>query len=549
MKRNKLLLLFASLGCLVLMVAAAVDENLLREWRRIQSAGRTSSGPLDVRLRQVVIPALNVTDRCVSCHVGMAPGEQGVTGSRVLAAHPPVPHDPATFGCTTCHAGQGRATDKEDAHGTVHFWPEPMLPLRYAQAGCGSCHTHLAVPRLDALRAGRAAFERHDCYACHKLDGRGGTLRTDGGGMEGPDLSRIGAKTPLPDWYRDHLARQATATTTAWRVAFGEISEADRAALDTLLASSVGAPGLVEGKALFHSLGCRGCHKIGGVGGDDGPDLTHVGQRDPGRLDFTRVKERTLAAWFAEHFRSPQALVPGSQMPALGLSEDEIDKLTFYVLSLRRSDVPEAFWPMDRIRAERFGEREFARDGASLYGAFCASCHGERGQGMRYPGMTAFPAIGNPDFLALADDAFVAETVKKGRPGRRMAAWASASGLRPEELDAVVAHVRSLGGGVKPATDVKPRQWAADPERQGRRLYASACASCHGPRGEGGEGPALRNPVLLASASDTFLFETAKRGRRGTAMEGFGTPSATRPALSDAELEAVVAFLRSEEQP
>jgi mono/diheme cytochrome c family protein len=55
----------------------------------------------------------------------------------------------------------------------------------------------------------------------------------------------------------------------------------------------------------------------------------------------------------------------------------------------------------------------------------------------------------------------------------------------------------------------------------------------------------LANPVLLGAATDTYLVETIRRGRRGTTMEGFATPSPTRPALADAEIEAIVAYLRT----
>ena len=43
----------------------------------------------------------------------------------------------------------------------------------------------------------------------------------------------------------------------------------------------------------------------------------------------------------------------------------QIDRLVFYLFSLRRTEFPEAFWPKDRIRAQHFGEREFATDGAT----------------------------------------------------------------------------------------------------------------------------------------------------------------------------------------
>ncbi len=90
MNKNKHLLLWSSLGVLALLIVAAVQENFLKQWREMQAAARTDTGPIDVHLRQVVVPKLRTVDRCVSCHVGMAPGEQGVTGARVVLAHPNV---------------------------------------------------------------------------------------------------------------------------------------------------------------------------------------------------------------------------------------------------------------------------------------------------------------------------------------------------------------------------------------------------------------------------------------------------------------------------
>jgi mono/diheme cytochrome c family protein len=548
MKKNKHLLLWASLGSLVLLAAAALQENVLRDWRRLQRAAATAERPVEVQLRQIVVPALHVADRCVTCHVGMAAGETGVPGDKVLAPHPKVGHDPAEYGCTTCHAGQGRATEAADAHGTILHWPEPMIPKRFVYAGCGACHTHLGIPQADELARAQTLFERYDCLACHKLDGRGGTLRPgEGLGMEGPDLSRAGATGYDRGWYAGHLRQRQKGG--AWR-AFEPIPQGDRAVLDDYLATRVGAPALVEAKALFNSLGCRGCHKVRGVGGDEGPDLTRVGQLDPGQRDFTNVPgDRTVANWLAQHFRAPAAVVPGSQMPALALSDTDIDLLNYYLLSLRRSGAPEAYWPGDRIRAERFGEREFRGDGASLFGAFCAACHGARGEGKRYAGATPFPAIGNPDFLAVASNAFIGATIQDGRPGRRMPGW-KAGGLRPAEIEAVVAHLRSLDGGKGPEPDPRPARWAQGDAPAGQRLYAVTCAGCHGKAGEGGEGPALKNPVLLANATDTYLTETIRRGRRGTAMESFATPSPTRASLGSGEIESIVAFIRTwEKQP
>jgi len=552
MKANKHLLLWSSLVALAILAGAAVKENFFRDWRVIQKkiAAQLPSSQADaftIQLRQVVSREVGATDRCVSCHVGMAPGESGIEGDRLFGRHPDVVHDPTSYGCTVCHGGQGRATDTADAHGNIPNWPEPMLQRKYLYAGCGGCHTHLSVSNLAGLENGKKLFEQADCLACHRLDGRGGTLRPGGaGGQEGPDLSRAGASGFKANWYESHLEQKKKAASGPWLSAFAELSESERAQLDDYLRSRVGAPGLVEAKALFHTLGCRGCHKVRGVGGDDGPDLTAEGNKDPGQLNFAQVGgERTLANWLKQHFRSPASVVHGSNMPELGLTEQQIDQLTFYMLSLRGRNFQEALWPKDRIRAERFGVREFSTDGATLYGTYCAACHGAKAEGMRYPGLSAFPAIGNPNFLRFVSDDFLREQIKRGRPGRRMPAWGELDGgLRDEEIIRVADYVRNLGG-IAFEGDAKPRRWIQGSAADGQRLFAAACVRCHGERGEGKEGPALNNRVFLDLATDTYLLKTIQNGRPGTSMAAFGTSSTVQGALTESEIASVITFLRT----
>ena len=212
---------------------------------------------------------------------------------------------------------------------------------------------------------------------------------------------------------------------------------------------------------------------------------------------------------------------PLTLMPELGLTEQQIDQLTFYMLSLRGRNFQEALWPKDRIRAERFGVREFSTDGATLYGTYCAACHGAKGEGMRYPGLSAFPAIGNPNFLRFVSDDFLREQIKRGRPGRRMPAWGELEGgLRDEEIIRVAEYVRNLGG-IAFEGDAKPRRWIQGSAADGQRLFAAACARCHGERGEGKEGPALNNRVFLDLATDTYLVKTIQNGRPGTSMKDY----------------------------
>jgi cytochrome c oxidase cbb3-type subunit 3 len=164
---------------------------------------------------------------------------------------------------------------------------------------------------------------------------------------------------------------------------------------------------------------------------------------------------------------------------------------------------------------------------------------------MRYPGLPSFPAVGNADFLRLVSDDFLREQIKRGRPGRRMPAWGELEGgLREEEIVRLVAHIRGLGN-VAYEGDDKPRRWIQGDPAHGRRLYVSTCAACHGERGEGKEGPALNNRVLLDLATDTYFLKTIQNGRTGTSMAAFGAGSSAQKTLTDADIESIVAFIRT----
>jgi ubiquinol-cytochrome c reductase cytochrome b subunit len=81
-------------------------------------------------------------------------------------------------------------------------------------------------------------------------------------------------------------------------------------------------PGVTEGKKIYAKLQCSSCHRIHGDGGSVGPDLSYIGtQRD--------------RDWLIRHFKNPQAVVPGSIMPAFDLDEQALTHLTDYMLSLK----------------------------------------------------------------------------------------------------------------------------------------------------------------------------------------------------------------------
>jgi cytochrome c oxidase cbb3-type subunit 3/ubiquinol-cytochrome c reductase cytochrome c subunit len=85
----------------------------------------------------------------------------------------------------------------------------------------------------------------------------------------------------------------------------------------------------------------------------------------------------------------------------------------------------------------------------------------------------------------------------------------------------------------------------ATPVDRGRAFYATLCATCHGPTGNGyvaDNAPSLRNPSFLATATDVFLRDAILRGRPGTAMGSY-TQGSGGPLNLDGAND-IIAFLR-----
>lgn len=86
------------------------------------------------------------------------------------------------------------------------------------------------------------------------------------------------------------------------------------------------------GAALFRSKGCASCHTVEGYSaGELGPNLTHLHQRDVFAGAMFELDERNLRKWL----RDPPGEKPGSLMPDLDLSEDEITQLIAYLDTLK----------------------------------------------------------------------------------------------------------------------------------------------------------------------------------------------------------------------
>lgn len=92
------------------------------------------------------------------------------------------------------------------------------------------------------------------------------------------------------------------------------------------------SPDATAGAGLFTSAGCSGCHAISGISnGVVGPNLTHFNARSVFAGGIFANTDNNLRIWLA----NPPAQKPGSVMPNLGLSEDQIAKLIAYLDSLK----------------------------------------------------------------------------------------------------------------------------------------------------------------------------------------------------------------------
>jgi mono/diheme cytochrome c family protein len=545
LKLGWLALVFAALALVFLLVLASAPlKPYFAEWRAVQvrynttaRAAGTAGAPLGIK--QIWKPELGIADRCVTCHLGMGAAPP-VGGDPLFREHPPVPHDPKQFGCTVCHGGQGRATTKDAAHGYVSHWDEQMLDRQHLSAGCATCHDQVPTAPVGQLSAGLRLIESLDCLSCHTLDGRGrGTA---------PALTAVAMREIAADWHPRHLQRHSRRESAEWIASYGPIEAADLAAIDAVLRTRVGMARTVEARSLAMERGCLGCHKLEGRGGDEGPALDAVGLKPVGDLNFRGVVgPETLTNYMRAHLIDPAGVVPGSQMPALGYTPEEADLLTTFLVSLRRREMPLSFTPRERLRRSLSADAAPRMNGEQLFKAYCSACHGPQGEGRNYSETgVRFPRIGSRDFLDVASDEFIAKTLELGRPGRRMPALAGPGAtLTKEDVATLIGHLRTMPAALSPAGEVgtPPIDVSRGDAGNGRRIYDTVCAGCHGARGEGKIGPALANPGFQQTATPAFVAATVLRGREGTPMPAFSQNSASYPRLTEADAADVAAFV------
>ena len=192
----------------------------------------------------------------------------------------------------------------------------------------------IPVKHAEFRPAGEFAkvYERYRCYVCHRFNGYGGTLA--------PDLSYEGSRAQR-NWLISFLkSPQTIRPTLTFRMPQFNMTDEEATTLADYVETTLQNPsvdiGSADPKTLtpeMASLGkqlydvkyqCQSCHTIGATGGYVGPNLNNAGNW-------------LNAAWIEGWLKDPQALVPGAIEPRRDFTDQEIQALTAYLLTLRQS--------------------------------------------------------------------------------------------------------------------------------------------------------------------------------------------------------------------
>ena len=383
------------------VLAVSPVKDYLSEWRHYQKGfatfaesrpdTKTLMADYHVGINQIWVPQMGVVDRCTTCHLGITQANlRDPSVPQPYRAHSLIPHHVEDWGCVVCHRGQGRATEVSEAHETTLAWEQPILPTRYIQASCGTCH-RADLPDTPRLDRGRELLARYNCVGCHRLQG------IERPAMLGPDLTNIGNKVSR-EWIYKWLKEPRTITDAQGNTTVDGVETEDEprmpkfkldekelrglsAYLSTLqshppapykidprvVAAWQKRPDLVQqGELRFRQMFCSDCHALAVVragtsqliGGDIGPELTKVGNK---------VKPQWLVTWL----HNPQSYLPNSVMPRYQWSDQDLYTVSQYLTTKLTdpdllSDVPKLGAPgKDEIQ---LGRRLFVEKG-------CSSCH------------------------------------------------------------------------------------------------------------------------------------------------------------------------------
>jgi len=180
-----------------------------------------------------------------------------------------------------------------------------------------------------------------------------------------------------------------------------------------------------------------------------------------------------------------------------------------------------------------------------LYAANCAGCHGVDGKN------GAATNLANPVYQAWVDDATLRDVIANGEKGTLMPAFGQSAGgnLTDAQVNAIVNGMRArwakgdvLAGQNAPSYKASQGGNADD----GKRVYAMACARCHGDAGQK-PGPAgsILDGSFLALVNAQTIRTTVVAGRPDLGHPDWRNYVQGHP-LTDSDVSDVTAWLMAQ---
>jgi cytochrome c oxidase cbb3-type subunit III len=180
-----------------------------------------------------------------------------------------------------------------------------------------------------------------------------------------------------------------------------------------------------------------------------------------------------------------------------------------------------------------------------LYGQNCAGCHGNNGKSG-----AAIP-LGDPVYLAIADDAIVRRATTNGISGTSMPAFAESAGgmLTDKQIDVIVGGIRERWAQPEILRGANPPPYSSSEPgdtSRGTVAYAEYCSACHGAGGRGGQkASSIVDGSFLALLNDQELRTIVIVGRPDLGAPDWRGNVPGKP-MSSQDVSDIVAWLASQ---